>query len=319
MSFKKFRRNIAYLFKNSLKENFQRTNEKIDNLPYEIAGEFNLESENINFPKIMTIEETIDEIIKNKKSVSRYGDGEFMYLFDGQKADNAYFRTKYSEKLKQRLSEVLISNNKNHLVCIWDFFGSLEKFTDGSKIGARMHMSYFREYMKSYINPNYIYGNAFISRPYLAYKDISQVACIFKKIKEIWKNRDIIIIEGELSRLGVGNDLFDTAKSVKRILCPAENAFEKYDLILEKATLLDKNCLILIALGMSATILAYDLCKLGFWAIDIGHIDIEYECFLKNSRDYKVVKNKYVNDANIREADACNDEKYLSEIKEEIK
>lgn len=31
--------------------------------------------------------------------------------------------------------------------------------------------------------------------------------------------------------------------------------------------------LILIALGMTATVLAYDLSKAGFWAIDIGHID----------------------------------------------
>ena len=34
--------------------------------------------------------------------------------------------------------------------------------------------------------------------------------------------------------------------------------------------------LILIALGPTATVLAYDLSKFGYWAIDIGHVDMEY-------------------------------------------
>ena len=37
-------------------------------------------------------------------------------------------------------------------------------------------------------------------------------------MKGIWEGRDIIFIEGEKSRLGVGNDLFDNAQSIHRIL-----------------------------------------------------------------------------------------------------
>lgn len=37
------------------------------------------------------------------------------------------------------------------------------------------------------------------------------------------------MIEGEKSRLGVGNDLFEGAKSIRRILGPAQNAFDKYE------------------------------------------------------------------------------------------
>ena len=43
---------------------------------------------------------------------------------------------------------------------------------------------------------------------------------------------------------------------------------------------LSKNKLILIALGPTATVLSYDLYKLGYHVIDIGHADIEYEWFL---------------------------------------
>ena len=41
------------------------------------------------------------------------------------------------------------------------------------------------------------------------------------------KDRDVIICEGEKTRMGVGNDLLDNCKSIKRIICPSENAFDK--------------------------------------------------------------------------------------------
>ncbi len=42
------------------------------------------------------------------------------------------------------------------------------------------------------------------------------------------------IIEGEKSRLGIGNDLFNNSKSIKRIICPIINAFNAYDKIIIK-------------------------------------------------------------------------------------
>ena len=40
----------------------------------------------------------------------------------------------------------------------------------------------------------------------------------FDKLKLIWKNRDVVLIEGVYTRFGVGNDLLSGAKSVTRIL-----------------------------------------------------------------------------------------------------
>ena len=94
----------------------------------------------------------------------------------------------------------------------------------------------------------------------------------------------------------VGNELFDNAKSIQRILGPEKDAFNRYNELLEAAQLYGKNKLILIALGMTATVLAYDLAKLGFWTIDIGHIDIEYEWFLRGAKDKIALEGKYVNE-----------------------
>ena len=54
--------------------------------------------------------------------------------------------------------------------------------------------------------------------------------------------------------------------------------------------------LILLALGPTATILAYDLAKEGYQAVDIGHMDIEYEWYLRKA-DRKIdIENKAVNE-----------------------
>ena len=58
----------------------------------------------------------------------------------------------------------------------------------------------------------------------------------------------------------------------------------------------NKNRLILIALGPTATILAYDLYKLGYQSIDIGHVDIEYEWYLRKAKKKIKIENKYVNE-----------------------
>lgn len=67
---------------------------------------------------------------------------------------------------------------------------------------------------------------------------------------------------------------------------------------------------------MTATILAWELSGGGYWAIDIGHIDIEYEWFLRKTSDKIKIEGKYVNEvlggkSNIAD---CNDEEYKSQI-----
>ena len=117
-----------------------------------------------------------------------------------------------------------------------------------------------------------------------------------------------------MSRLGVGNDLLDNAKTIKRILGPSKQAFDKYDEILEEAKKTDKSSLILLALGPAATCLAYDLHKLGFQAVDIGHVDVEYEWYRMKAKKKMPVKNKMVHEAVVNEKDELNDSEYENQI-----
>ena len=164
-----------------------------------------------------------------------------------------------------------------------------------------------------------MYYDTEISRFYIDRKDKTQSHLIIDKLKQIWNFRDVILVEGEKSRMGYGNDLFSNVSSLKRILCPSENAFSAYSQILEEVSKVDKSRLILIALGPTATVLAYDLSKQGYQAIDIGHLDVEYEWFLQSASDKCIIKNKYVNEVDNRDVPNILDPVYQDQIMSIIK
>lgn len=283
----------------------------LQNYKYELAALL-LSSvvKEIKFPKILTIEETIDLVIKEHKSVCRFGDGEFKYLL-GLGDPKFYFGQQPSAQLQHRLLEVLQSNRPNILVCIYDFFASLNEYNYHHQKIARQHMCSFREKIYPFLDFERLYGNSFISRPYISLADKSKAGVLFNKVKQIWSGKDIVIIEGMFSKLGVGNDLFANARSIQRVLGPPSSVFDKYEDILAFAKTLPKNKLILIALGMTATVLAYDLANLGYWAVDIGHIDAEYEWYKTGAEKPVKIEGKHVNDVSANISDILEQDKKL--------
>lgn len=269
---------------------------------------------------ILTSEETIEEIISSRCSVCRFGDGEIDMITclnegfdDSRKSD---FQI-YDENLAQRLKLILQegSNNKLKLmVCIPYVWKNHQSFSFVSRRYIERSFVNNRNTIFTAIHSTRQYGDANFTRFYMDYRDKNKEAYI-RRCRQIWQGRQLCIIEGAQSRLGVGNDLFDNAQSIERILCPALNAFTKYDKILETASCIDKSKLILIALGHTATVLAYDLAKIGYQAIDIGHIDIEYEWFLMKATKKVPIQHKYVNE--VPEGRVFSEERnndYISQI-----
>ena len=248
--------------------------------------------------KIYDDYKTLDEIINKNKSISRYGDGEFKFLF----GKNLGFQ-KYNKELSKRLLEILNSKEKNLLIGI--NLPYKPKIMDAFNLHAQ---NYYKSWLRKYrfllakILKNKKYYSSRITRFYIDLKSKENVPNFIKKLKKIWEKRDVVIVEGEKSRLGIGNNLFANMNSIQRIICPVKNAFNRYyEIINTVKSKVDKNKLILIALGPTATILAYDLYKLGYQAIDVGHIDIEYEWFLRKANRKIAIKNKYVNEKRRRQ------------------
>lgn len=265
----------------------------------------------IKSPSIASLDETYDKIINDRVSVSRFGDGEFKWM--AGLPQNSFQEA--SPQMRERLIEISKSELDNHIVCLSDTFGSLKKYNAYARDFWGCFMGMYRKSWVSFLKEGKQYYNTNMTRPYMDYVDKSNCAHCFDKLKQIWKDRDVVLIEGEKSRLGTGNDLFDSAKSVRRILAPATNAYSKYDAILNEAKKLDKEVLVLIALGPTATILAYDLAREGYQAVDIGHVDVEYEWFRMGATSKVPINNKYVNESlEGRDIGELNDEKYLSQI-----
>jgi glycosyltransferase family protein len=285
-----------------------------NNIRYEIAD--GMKKNNYLFPTILSGEIALKKIINNKYSMSRFGDGEFeiMALKERPKFQ------KPDELLALRLREIIKSNLANHIVAIADNYGSLEQYTFDSAMAIREYMTEeVRKFHMNMLDLDKVYYDAYVSRPYIIYSDKSCIKQKFELFKQIWDKKDIVIIEGDKTRIGVGNDLLDNAKSIKRVIAPNENAFEVYEKLLEFTSKLDQDSLILIALGPTATVLAYDLAKKGLQAIDIGHIDIEYEWFLKGESIRTDIPNKYVNEViNGENTEVLTDLNYESQILKKI-
>ena len=232
----------------------------------------------IVLPRICSVEDTCEEIISKKCSMSRYGDGEFEIIL-GQKA----VYQKNDNNLAERLREILLTNLDNHIVALADDYGAMRQLREENKGTIRRYMT--EEKRKSHydlLNMEKQYYNAYISRPYVIYphEEREKAEQRFRNLKRIWEDQEVLLVEGDRTRMGVGNDLFDNARQIKRIIAPNENAFDVYEEIYRASLRHGEGKLILIALGPAATVLAYDLAKEGYWAIDIGHLDLEYEWFL---------------------------------------
>lgn len=241
-------------------------------------------------PKVLGTEETIAKLLDGEFSMSRFGDGEFA-LANGW----SIRYQKRDKKLKKRLREILKSNDENCIICVSDVFGDMNERSEENRLYWEGFVKEMRWNVYRLLDMKKTYYNTTATRVYKPLKDKSVAGSRFEKWKSLWDGKDVVFIEGSKTRLGVGNDLFNNAKSIKRIIGPAENAFDKYDELLKAASEVDKNSLIILALGPCATVLSYDLSKLGYRALDLGHIDIEYEWFLRNDSE-TLINTKYVNE-----------------------
>jgi len=243
-------------------------------------------------PVVASIDETIQRIVDDHCSISRFGDGEIL-LTDPHKEIGFQ---KGDALLAERLKEVITSANSQHLICISDAFCNLERYNSKARRFWRTHFFLYDAWWSKLLTPGRKYYNTFVTRPYMDFESKEACERWFCSMKQIWNERDIVFIEGEKSRLGIGNDLFDNAKSIRRILCPPRDAFDRYQDILNEALRLEKEVLFLIALGPTATVLAYDLYKLGYQAIDAGHVDVEYEWWRMGAKRKVKLARKYVNE-----------------------
>ena len=261
----------------------------------------------------MDDEALLKDLREKHVSLCRFGDGEISWIYRDSKG---YFGQENSLLLSVRLKEVLQSNHPNIYIAIPNFFGKMEGY-DKRRIQSRnVHLAKYGKRWEALINSDRVYADALITRIYLGrFCDYDRM---FNLWKSVWCKKDVVVVEGEDTKFGVGNDLLENASTVKRILVPSENAFSVYESILQTVKRYPKNSIYLLAIGPTATVLAYDLGLCGYLAIDIGHLDIEYEWYMQKALAKIPIKGKYVNEAGGLVENSEVPQSYLNQILDRI-
>lgn len=276
--------------------------------------------------KVLDSDATVAFIDRSHCSLGRYGDGELNMVFNylDRRASRLSGFQKYDESMAGRLYDILREGGNDEYNFKVGLPGCMLSVGTGHLL--RYSAVFWHEYSAKYLSRllkilpkgRHTYLDSSFSRFYLSHKDKSGCRAYLDRVMSLWQGRRLIIVEGKFTCLGVGNDLFDGALSVSRIICPPTDAWDRYDDILS-ATLSEASGsdkpLILCALGMTATILTYDLARAGQQAIDIGHIDIEYEWMRMGAKRKVAVPGKFTNESRSgHDVKPSTDEKYLSQI-----
>jgi len=264
---------------------------------------------------------TVRRIKKDNLSVARFGDGEFNIVFHQKGTGFQVF----NQSLSDDLIEVIKYSQKNKIQLGLPH-GYLNSEADKFKV---------KTFWWAYVAHNYkdiqnfaniagksVFLDASFTRVITEMIDKKKVSQVLKNTKKIWTNKDVLIVEGEGTGFGSGNDLLANAKSVSRIIAPAVNAYSKIEEIrtVVKRALAGygktNNVVVLFALGPTATVLASNFSTV-VQSIDIGHLDLQYEYLQKGF--YKRVKvGKYDNEVINGEEYDIHDDKYYSEIIDRI-
>ena len=260
--------------------------------------------------QVKGIDETLDYIIENKSSLVRFGDGEINML-----AGHSIPYQDYDEELVSTMRDIIGQESREELVvCLPDAFTDRFRFTSWAIPFWKDHMDHYMDFYRELCSNSW-YGSTFVSRPYIDFEDKSQAKSQFEKLKSIWENRDLLIVEGTTSRSGVGNDLFDEANSIKRIICPSHSAFSRVYEIEQEIEKHAAGHLILCMLGPTAKVLAYHLSQKGHQILDIGHIDSEYEWMKMGAKTKVKFAHKHTAEYNFdQDIEFIEDEVYNSQI-----
>lgn len=260
-----------------------------------------------NFIKVYSIDETLDELLLTNKSMVRFGDGEIVMI----KGKNLMLQ-QASPEIAAGLASILSYQQDDLMVTIPGIFDTLSDHRKASRQFWKDHLLFCRKTYETYCNPNRIYGTTFVSRCYYYAQDRSNCGRWFGKVKKLWENKDIVVVEGTKTHNGVGNDLLDGAKSVERIICPPKDAYGSLDKILAACEQYDKDKLFLLSVGVAAKFIAVALFEQGYRVLDIGNLDLEYEWFVRQTED-KVPLEKH-DIVGIEANQAAGYEEYLAQV-----
>ncbi len=230
--------------------------------------------------------QTLEKLAREPKSFTRFGDGEIQ-IIEGH--DQPF--QKYDPVLARKMADILKSDRTDLYVGLnHAYFESPWNYTERNRRFYRIHSTHFRRFFTNICSANRQYLDAACFGAYFRYSDEFDFEGHYARIRNLFRDKDIVIICGDGIMDKLEYDVFDLAASKQFIYGPRINAFDEYDRILaEVREKVKPDQLICLILGMTATAMAADLTDMGYVAWDIGHIAKDYNAYM--TREAKTQEN----------------------------
>lgn len=281
-------RNINYLTKHSLWDRREEdivylTNKILDDCVYE----FDHVPRNYKRPCVLSPEDTFDLITDHPKSFVRTGDGEVKLMMG---MDQPFQR--YEKEVADRLIDMLAHPREDLYIGLNRYF-FVPLMEEGNPEYYRRWSYEFREvYMKHCAEGVTYIDSAFTSCDFR--KSRIEQGNWYDRWKNLFSDRDIVIVCGEGILDKLEYDIFEKAKSKRFIYGPRISAWDKHDdLIREITTTVSKEQVLVFILGMAGKAMIPELTDMGYTCWDVGHLAKYYNAYMTNLEWTKENKERF--------------------------
>lgn len=199
--------------------------------------------------EVLTVQRALDG-----SSLARFGDGEIK-IARGRDAKSQ----RHDPELQRALLRVLGDWRGPAIPCIPNIGGK-------NSPKEAFWSDYRAEKIVRLYKADGIYGSAFVTRPDSAPKPFD--AAYWRMIRRLWEGRDVVLVRGSEKSL-VAADLAGAA-SVTEIIGPRQHAWAAHADLL--GVLKGERRPVILCLGATATVLAWELAQDGTQALDLGHV-----------------------------------------------
>lgn len=207
----------------------------------------------MGYPRVLSERETL-AAVREGLGLARYGDGEIK-IARGRDAKSQ----RGAPDLAKALRRILVSPQTKCLVCIPNVMSQTPKAEFWAQYGSDTKTT--RLY-----DPDRVYGSSFITRPDSA--PWIDVPDYWAEVIDTWRGRDVVLVRGSSKSLTAAD--LGAARSVRELIVSRQHAWEDYPKLL--GALIGEQRRVILCLGATATVLAWELAHYGVQALDLGHV-----------------------------------------------
>jgi hypothetical protein len=221
----------------------------------------------MKYPSVLSERNTLELAIAGK-SIARYGDGELKLALG-----HDCISQKRDPDLAIALRSILVAGeSKFAIACIPNVYAK------GTKPQWQEYGS--PKYVELY-NRGTAYGSSFITRPDSApWIDTPEY---WRRVADLWRGKDVLLVKG--TERSLRESMLPEAASVRSIAAPRRDAWTfRAELFEEIGT---HHGPVLLCLGPTATVMAWQLGARGVHGLDLGHIGM----FMRHAGAYRYTPN----------------------------